>query len=214
MTDSKLLICRTYTQIGSYLNGAVRWQEASVAGQFLNTKSIQYDLVNSERRVLAFRSPLNTQLISKRAYKAAPSKTLKSRRENTEIQNSSPIKMAVSRSNQQTIAPRDTRRSTRLEITKSIRSTQPSKLKYYSTCPHCSIQICLPKDMERHLKTKHGRDGIVYYCPVPSCKRSRSQLYPFDRLDNWRRHVQVVHKIPRPKDEDADAAPSSQGWEM
>jgi hypothetical protein len=54
------------------------------------------------------------------------------------------------------------------------------------------------------VKTKHGGDGKVYYCTVQNCKRARSEGYPFDRLDNWRRHMQTVHKIMKPTDADVD----------
>ncbi|RDW84571.1 hypothetical protein BP6252_02161 [Coleophoma cylindrospora] len=69
-------------------------------------------------------------------------------------------------------------------------------------CPRCLVRVSLPKDMQRHLKSIHGVDGKEYYCPVETCKRSWARKYPFDRLDNWRRHVGTVHRKIGFKDSD------------
>jgi len=193
----------TYAEVGSYCSSLVQKQEASVVGQALNTRQIQFDLCSSRNLVLP---RCRLKGISPKISEARPDKLHES--ENGKSQCKSSIKVDEI-GEQNAITAYGLQRNTKTVITKTSGLSQTPRYQNHLTCPHCSIRISLPKDMERHVKTKHGEDRNVYYCPVQNCKRSKGRKYPFDRLDNWRRHVQTVHKIERPKDSEADTDSTS-----
>jgi hypothetical protein len=162
---------------------------------------IQTNSDSSQKRVLSLCGVQGSQ---GRISNVMADKVSKPFEEQMEIRPKPHMKMVETGSTQNAITADYKSGNAKLEITRITRSSTLPKGQSYLTCPHCSIRICLPKDMDRHLKTKHSGDRKVYYCSVQNCKRSRSQRYPFHRLDNWRRHLQTSHKILRPIDADAD----------
>jgi len=191
----------TYPEVGSSLRSFIHQQEASVASRTLGTTILQTTSDNPQKRVLWLRGVERSQ---GRISDVMSDEVSKSFDEQMENRPKPHMRVVETGSTQDAIMDDYKSGNAKLEITRITRSSTLPKEQSHLTCHHCSIRICLPKDMDRHLKTKHGGDRKVYYCSVQNCKRSRSQRYPFDRLDNWRRHMQTSHKIMRPIDADAD----------
>lgn len=57
-------------------------------------------------------------------------------------------------------------------------------------CDECPLKFGSKKDLGRHQTDQHSSEK-PYVCPWPDCKRGR---LGWPRQDNWKRHVNTVHK--------------------
>ena len=190
----------TYPEVGYSLRSFIHQQEASVASRTLGRKILQTTLDNPRKRASWLQSVEESQGGISDVTSDEVSKSFDRLIESRPKHH---MRVIETGSTQDVVMDDYASRNAKLEITR-ITSFQSPKRHSQLICPRCSIRICLRKDMDRHLKVKHGEHRQVYYCSVQKCKRSRSQRYPFDRLDNWRRHMQTFHKIIEPIAADAD----------
>ena len=182
----------TYPEVSAFIRSSVYKQEAAVVEEILATRQLQFKAGAPRKLGLPIQS---SQDSSNKMSSPTEHELRNSRVDSLGIPYENATQAQEAESKQSILVACGNPATSKVKIAKTPRSCRQLRQKRYWSCPHCSIKISLQKDMERHVSTKHGQDGNVYYCPVQDCKRSRDQDHPFHRIDNWRRHAKTVHKL-------------------